>query len=274
MIEDDPVQGPPVSPEFLRRKRQEQEQEFTRIERIGDDGFLQDMRAYAAEQLRLWNGVPCKGLLEHVADCSDAFAQTCELAQRPSCARRQLAVALEERARERAKLRMTLFGWGVSPLVLSAVYDAEPLETEALKLLRAAWRQPENKRPGFIILSGGIGCGKTCAATIWAIENRARFITAPELAKVSPYDGEGDWIQQAAALVVDDLGTEYLDGKGFFLANFDALVNHRYSHRLPTVITTNLKVDEFRRYGVRVVDRIREVGVFLSVNAPSMRRKP
>ena len=81
------------------------------------------------------------------------------------------------------------------------------------------------------------------------------------------------WIQQAAALVVDDLGTEYLDGKGFFLANFDALVNHRYSHRLPTVITTNLKVDEFRKYGVRVVDRIREVGVFLSVNAPSMRRR-
>src|SRR4051812_4188463 len=114
MTNDDPVQGPPVSPELLRRKRAEQEQEFARIERIGDDGFLQDMRAYAAEQVRLWNGVPCKGLLEHVADCSDAFAQTCELAQRPSCARRQLSVVLEERARERAKLRMTLFGWGVS----------------------------------------------------------------------------------------------------------------------------------------------------------------
>ena len=76
----------------------------------------------------------------------------------------------------------------------------------------------------------------------------------------------------APVLVVDDLGSEYNDAKGFFSALLDEVIDCRYGAKLPTVITTNLDSSGFSaRYGARVVDRIREAGRFINCGNTSLR---
>ncbi len=80
--------------------------------------------------------------------------------------------------------------------------------------------------------------------------------------------------QDANALVLDDLGAEYLDAKGSFLVDLEALVDEYYGSQRPLVITTNLTAAGFKaRYGARVVDRFREVGTWFSMDGASLRGK-
>ena len=76
-------------------------------------------------------------------------------------------------------------------------------------------------------------------------------------------------------LVIDDLGAEFNDSKGFFASLLDELIDARYSHKLATIVTSNLDLEAFKtRYGVRIVDRIREAGRFVGCGAESLRRSP
>jgi DNA replication protein DnaC len=73
-------------------------------------------------------------------------------------------------------------------------------------------------------------------------------------------------LEKASKLVIDDIGTEYSDQKGFVTSFVDGLINERYANLLPTVITTNLRVETFtERYGERVARRVRTVGTFVSI---------
>jgi hypothetical protein len=77
----------------------------------------------------------------------------------------------------------------------------------------------------------------------------------------------------ADRLVIDDLGSEYVDGKGFFLALFDEIIDARYANLRKTILTTNLTPDSFRqRYQERIVDRIRQRGRFVNCGSVSLRR--
>ena len=70
----------------------------------------------------------------------------------------------------------------------------------------------------------------------------------------------------ASRLVLDDIGTEYLDERGAYLSLLDELIDVRYSQELPIVITTNLTAPEFKgRYGSRIARRIRECGAFAAL---------
>jgi DNA replication protein DnaC len=76
----------------------------------------------------------------------------------------------------------------------------------------------------------------------------------------------------ASRLVIDDLGEEFNDTKGNFLAVLDEAVSDRIANLRPTVITTNLDVEAFKlRYGARVTDRIRGSGRWFAVAGESMR---
>jgi hypothetical protein len=124
-------------------------------------------------------------------------------------------------------------------------------------------------------LSGNPGNGKTVAAASWLFKREVGlFVKAAQLARWERYSDEKmRLLLGSAALVVDDLGTEYQDVKGNLMALIDELLDHRYDYRLPTVLTTNLDAEAFKaRYGERIADRIREVGAFVSIDAPSFRR--
>jgi DNA replication protein DnaC len=74
-------------------------------------------------------------------------------------------------------------------------------------------------------------------------------------------------------LVLDDIGTEFNDGKGMFAAKLDRLLDARYREYRRTLITTNLTGAALaERYDSRVIDRIREGAVWQTITGESMRR--
>lgn len=146
-----------------------------------------------------------------------------------------------------------------------------PTNTRAIeKLLRHDFA-----RKCIVIVSGTKGCGKTVAAARWAIDRRvrARFVRAATFAASSRYNEEqrADWMN-APALVLDDLGAEYLDAKGSFLVDLDELIDVYYGNERPLIITTNATEEEIKtRYKERIADRLRECGRFISVSDKSLR---
>ena len=81
------------------------------------------------------------------------------------------------------------------------------------------------------------------------------FLDATRLARVSWYDHDSfyKW-ENTGLLVIDDLGVEFLDGRGNFIMLFDGFINTRYNNAGRTIITTNLDVERFKaRYSERVM---------------------
>lgn len=271
--ENDPIQGPMPSQEWLRAKRERIAAEEREREERDQRDWLSSLAERATSEAAAWQQLPCGGELQRVGACSDAIAVTCERRDHVMCPRRQLVTLRSEQQEARRALRSTLVGSGVPERVLCAVFDQAPLETEAVRLLREALvRKPA---PIFVVLSGGVGCGKSCAAASWlAGTGGGDWVSAADLATLSPYEATGRERLRGARLVLDDLGTEYVDGKGFMAALLDGVVDHRYANLLPTVVTTNLGPGDFRdRYGPRVADRLREAGAFIVVGGKSLRRR-
>lgn len=150
-----------------------------------------------------------------------------------------------------------------------------------------------------LVLAGGVGCGKTVAACagldrfltpdpklreagftpLGAKKPSGLIVKAIELARAGTFDREfWDRLGAVGFLVVDDLGTEPLDEKGWVVANVRALLDKRYDDERKTVLTTNLNLDQFKaRYcadGGRLLERLRERGGFLELTEASMRTPP
>lgn len=156
-----------------------------------------------------------------------------------------------------------------------ALDEAAAADETAPPIVRvAAWDVAKNST---LVISGGNGCGKTVAATWWAMRFHGvpRFLRASTLAASSRYDrDQRSAILEAPALVLDDLGAEYMDSKGSFLVDLDELLDVFYGDYRPLLITTNAAFDVFRmRIGERVADRLRECGSFWATTAPSRRAR-
>ncbi len=123
----------------------------------------------------------------------------------------------------------------------------------------------------FLILSGPRDAGKTFASSLVARDyDKAQLVKMLTVQHVGLY-GESSrklrkLIRDVDCLVLDDFGVEVLDKSGVMMAQVHDLIDARYEHDGPTVITSNLNLEDLAsRYTPPIVRRIREVGMFVRV---------
>ncbi len=130
------------------------------------------------------------------------------------------------------------------------------IERDNLEFARTLCQDFSERLEGWVLLEGSYGCGKTHLAA--AIANAAvtrgvptLFITVPDLldslrfAYNSPettFEARFEDIRSANLLVMDDFGTQNATGWG--QEKLFQIINYRYINKLPTVVTTNLILDE------------------------------
>jgi DNA replication protein DnaC len=109
---------------------------------------------------------------------------------------------------------------------------------------------------GWLVLQGGYGCGKThlgaaIANFVVDIGMPTLFLTVPDLLDAlrfayddpqSTFETRFDQIRNAGLLVLDDFGTQ--NATPWAQEKLFQIINYRYINRLPTVVTTNLLLDQ------------------------------
>lgn len=140
-------------------------------------------------------------------------------------------------------------------------------------------------RENGLFLSGPTGTGKTHLALSVLMDNLERghtglFVTVPDFldeikASFAPGADRTEIMSEAKnveLLVLDDMGTEKLTD--FVAEQIFTLINHRYIHKLPTIVTSNLNITDLaERIGPRVSSRLREMCSGITVNGPDYRAR-
>lgn len=273
----EPFQGPKPTAEWLAgHQRKLVSEENERVNESAKDetmAMLERMVARVAAEEARFRTLPCQGQIEHLAGCTSDVEGKCPDRTDVMCPRNQLVKVREDGARAHAQQRDRLVSAGLEESLIADAFDREPIETSPLRSLRDAFGHLPP--PVFVVLAGGVGVGKSCAAAWWATQHGARWIGAPALARLATWDAQVEQLGRVQRLVIDDLGAEHLHEKSGFIALFDEVINARYAGLRQTVITTNMTAEDFRgRYGARVVDRIRERGQFVTVGGASLRKRP
>lgn len=135
-------------------------------------------------------------------------------------------------------------------------------------------------RKNILVLAGPNGIGKTVAACAYVLRSSVaiwRYARSATFARASRYDRADRDGLMAGSLILDDLGAEYLDGKGSFLSDMDELVDFYYSNRRRRlIITTNLTAGEMvaRYQSERLISRLREAAVWREMGSAPCLRPP
>lgn len=181
-----------------------------------------------------------------------------------------LAASVEARGRE--ALRLTSNLGKIAHLTFAAFDGGVPGVANALTAARRFAADPA----GWLVLYGKTGLGKTHLAA--AIANDLLGRDVPVVFQVVPalldhfrstfnpgsdvsYDDLFAAVKAARVLVLDDLGAE--SETSWARDKLFQLVDHRYIQRLPTVITTNLRLEDFKN--ARVADRVFDQGLSTAV---------
>lgn len=172
-------------------------------------------------------------------------------------------------------------------IAVDAALAVWPGDSPAMTAVRRYAKAPQM----LLVLAGGVGTGKSTAATWAALEVGGFspvFLRANELEARGRYDKElRTWLRTRSMLVLDDLGAEVLDGKNVFRSLLDEVVDTFYGDRKRLVVTTNLlkqretvgdgvvKFSEpqfVERYGERITSRFSQSGLWFDCGAHDLRR--
>lgn len=168
---------------------------------------------------------------------------------------------------------------GVPKLLVKASFENWKARTADDHLVLFRCRDFVQRGKGFLILQGAVGLGKTHLATsILRAMSRGKMITQNRflLALRETYRNDKapnpiEQCREARLLVLDELGLS-LGGRDEFPALYEVL-NCRHGEELPTVITTNVPVEEFvETFGDRIADRL-ATATFCELKGESWRKQ-
>jgi DNA replication protein DnaC len=159
-----------------------------------------------------------------------------------------------------------------------------PLQTQqVLRRAHESARHYAAMPEGWLLLTGTYGCGKTHLAA--AIANQrvdqgqpAVFVVMPDLldhlrsafgpSSEVTYDRLFEQVRETKLLVLDDLGTQ--SSTPWAQEKLFQLLNHRYNGQLPTVITTNQRLEDMDQ---RIRSRLMDINLVerIHITAPDFR---
>jgi DNA replication protein DnaC len=157
------------------------------------------------------------------------------------------------------------------------------LQANSLEMAFNQSRHYAESLDGWLLLQGSYGAGKTHLAA--AVANYAvgmgvptLFLTVPDLLdslrfsysdEDTSFEERFNDIRSARLLVLDDFGTQ--NATPWAQEKLFQIVNYRYINKLPTVVTTNLGLDQIEpRIRSRLADP--ELVTQTRINAPDFRR--
>lgn len=147
----------------------------------------------------------------------------------------------------------------------------------------AAWAKGlAGGEPRNLALVGGVGVGKTWhawraprAALEEGWDGRVDFAGPGDLrARIAPRADQSHHqaiagMQAAGLLVLDDVGANR--ASDWWLESLHAVVDHRWSHELPTLVTSNV-ADLRGELGERIASRLAQRLVLVTLTGPDRRR--
>ena len=163
-------------------------------------------------------------------------------------------------------------------------HTTDAAQRASLRLAFETARKYADSPRGWLLLTGGYGCGKTHLAAAIANARLAAgqpvmFINAPDLldhlrATYGPgsevsYDELFERVRNIPLLIIDDLGAE--SPTPWAQEKLYQIFNHRYNLALPTVVTSNVELERFDpRLRSRLVDM--DLARRIDMDAPDFRR--
>lgn len=158
-----------------------------------------------------------------------------------------------------------------------------PQQADSLERAFNHARQYAESRDGWLLIQGGFGCGKTHLAAAIAnfsvgIGMPTLFITVPDLLDSlryayddpdSTFEQRFEEVRKSPLLILDDFGTQ--NATEWAREKLFQIFNYRYINKLPTVVTTNLALDEIEG---RIQSRLRdpEIVTIVRILAPDYRQ--
>lgn len=165
---------------------------------------------------------------------------------------------------------------------VNARLETHPVERA--RVIGQQWLDKDFAENRGLVLTGTVGSGKTGLAVSLARilhmqGHRVRIGTFTEiLDEMRPKGGnqEPDTVPadmyKPKLLVLDDLGTQKVTE--FVSERLFAIIDGRHQRKLPTIITTNLDLNQLNeQFGRRVVSRIAELNTFVSLTGEDLRMK-
>lgn len=185
----------------------------------------------------------------------------------------RLAEEARFKERERAAIQQRLLAGGAPELIVEGIYGGTFDDGTGAATCLSGFEDDDRR---IRILSGGVGCGKTWAAVRWLGDHGGlspMFLRCSAFEAAGRYDKElrRAW-QTCSALVLDDLGAEYQDGKGNLMADLDELFDTYSTRKARLIVTTNIDPTDFKaRYSARILSRLRESARWKSSNEADRR---
>jgi len=185
--------------------------------------------------------------------------------------------------------------YGVAPKFIDCSFE----NFDGYKNIADSFKNYANEKPlPNLLITGKCGCGKTHLAVAvlrqliisgrtvsmgehgWPRENEVRFIQVPEILLEIRRSFSGDYLPEDEIirkyasmdfLVLDDLGAEKISD--WSIATFYLILDRRYRAMRPTLITSNLKIDEIElTFNTRIASRLSE-GKITNLDLPDYRKK-